>query len=227
MFKLCERNDQLKIIIENVKKIEEISSEWAMSVDERRELYRECAVTLDKHDEPVAAFRVMIAFLKLYEKSTEAELVSQKIEQQAKRCVVLGVKVPTVIDFNDILQLTAVKHLQGRDKEVFDFMSLFTSTDSKEFEGKVKGFAKLMAEEKLDMEDVIRKKQYIQICSLKLENSNHAYSDLATILNITKDDVEAWAIEAIAAGIIDAKIDQINEEIVIKSYIMNQEWTAI
>ena len=39
--------------------------------------------------------------------------------------------------------------------------------------------------------------------------------------------MEQWAIEAIAAGIIDAKIDQIREEIVIKSHIMNQEWRAI
>ena len=74
LFKLCERNDQLKIIIENVKKIEEISKDWAMSVDERKELYRECAVTLDKRDEPVAAFQVLLAYLKLFQKSSEAEL---------------------------------------------------------------------------------------------------------------------------------------------------------
>jgi len=141
--------------------------------------------------------------------------------------VILGVKVPTVIDFADILKLNAVKYLQGKNKEVFDFMSLFTSTDSKQFESKVKGFQKLMTEEKLEMEDVIRKKQYVQICSLKLENSNHKYEDLANILNIKKDDVEQWAIEAIAADIIDAKIDQVKEEIVIKSHIMNQEWKAI
>lgn len=77
------------------------------------------------------------------------------------------------------------------------------------------------------MSDVIRKKQYVQICSLKLDNSNHKYEDLASILNIKKDDVEQWAIEAIAAGIIDAKIDQVREEIVIKSHIMNKEWSAI
>ena len=34
------------------------------------------------------------------------------------------------------------------------------------------------------------------------------------------DDVEAWAIEAIATGIIDAKIDQLKEEIVIKSHML-------
>jgi hypothetical protein len=115
--------------------------------------------------------------------------------------------VPTVIDFADILQLNAVKYLQGKNKQVFDFMSLFTSTDSKQFEAKVSGFKNLMEQEKLAMEDVIKKKQYVQICSLKLENSNHKYADLASILNIKKDDVEQWAIEAIAAGIIDAKID--------------------
>lgn len=166
----------------------------------------------------------MIGYLKLFEKSTEHELTANKTEQEAKRCVILGVRVPTVIDFADILKLNAVKHLQGNKdmKEVFDFMSLFTSTEAKEFEGKVKTYTKLMSEEKLALEDVIKKKQYVQICSLKLDkSSNFKYDELAAVLNIKKDDVEAWAIEAIAGGIIDAKIDQVEEVIVIKSHIMN------
>lgn len=42
-----------------------------------------------------------------------------------------------------------------------------------------------MTEEKLQMEDVIRKKQYVSICSLNLDNSNHKYTDLAAILNVS------------------------------------------
>ncbi len=57
------------------------------------------------------------------------------------------------------------------------------------------------------MDDIIKKKQYVQACSLKLEDSNHGYDELAKTLNVPKDEVEVWAIEAIAAGIIDAKID--------------------
>ena len=41
------------------------------------------------------------------------------------------------------------------------------------------------------------------------------------------DEVEIWAIEAIASGIIDAKIDQLKEEIVIKSHALNKEWASI
>lgn len=61
----------------------------------------------------VAAFSVMMAFLKLFENSNDQELAANNIENEAKRCVLLGVQVPTVIDFADILSLKAVKYLQG------------------------------------------------------------------------------------------------------------------
>lgn len=51
LFQLCDSNDQLKIIIEQVKKVEEISKEWNMTVQERRELYRAAAASLDKNNE--------------------------------------------------------------------------------------------------------------------------------------------------------------------------------
>jgi hypothetical protein len=108
----------------------------------------------------VAAFKVMMAYLKLFQKSSEEELAAHQTEREAKRCVILGVQVPTVIDFADVLQLAAVKRLATRDKEVFDFMDLFTKTDSKQFAERVKSpqFSKLMAGEGLQLEDVIRKK---------------------------------------------------------------------
>lgn len=51
LFELCDKNDQIKIIVENLKKIEEISKEWDLSLDERKELYKSCAKTLDKANE--------------------------------------------------------------------------------------------------------------------------------------------------------------------------------
>jgi hypothetical protein len=51
LFTLCEKNGQIKIIIENLKNIEDISKEWALSVEERRQIYRSCAHSLDKSNE--------------------------------------------------------------------------------------------------------------------------------------------------------------------------------
>jgi len=63
-------------------------------------------------------------------------------------------------------------------------MSLFTNTDIKEFQEKVKQYQKLISDEHLNMEDIIKKKQYVQICSLQLDQSNHKYEELASILNV-------------------------------------------
>jgi len=57
------------------------------------------------------------------------------------------------------------------------------------------------------------------------------FSELADLLDINVDDVEEWAIMAINNDIIDARIDQINEEIVIKTsrlrQLNNDEWLKI
>jgi hypothetical protein len=38
---------------------------------------------------------------------------SNKVEEDAKRCVILAVKVPTVINFEEVLALDAIKYLSG------------------------------------------------------------------------------------------------------------------
>lgn len=78
----------------------------------------------------------------------------------------------------------------------------------------------------MQVDEVIKKKQYIQLCTT-LEHPSLKYSDLAQVLNVPYDEVEVWAIEAIASGIIDAKIDQLNEEIVIKGHALNKDWSSI
>lgn len=35
------------------------------------------------------------------------------------------------------------------------------------------------------MDEVLKKKQYVQVCTLTLENSNQKYSDLAALLNVS------------------------------------------
>ena len=72
----------------------------------------------------------------------------------------------------------------------------------------------------------------MQICSLSTEkSSNFSFKDLASHLNISESEIEEWAIEAIANKIIDAKIDQMNKYVVIKSHKLRQvkeaEWRSI
>lgn len=55
----------------------------------------------------------MCAYLRLFDKSSKDELIQHKVEIEARRCVLLAIKVPTEVDFAEILKLNAVKYLQG------------------------------------------------------------------------------------------------------------------
>lgn len=80
LFETCDKNGQLKIIVENLKNIEQVSQEWKLSLDEKRQLLKSCAVALDKNNETEGAFRVMTQFLRLFEKSNNQELAQHNVD---------------------------------------------------------------------------------------------------------------------------------------------------
>lgn len=172
----------------------------------------------------------MHAYLRLFKKKLSADEL-KLTERDARRCVILAIKAVDVINFEELLDLQAIKQLSGANEEVLKLLNLFTTTDAKGFEAQINKFAKLMKAEGLTKEELIVKKSYVQICSLSTDVTNFAYSDLAKLLNIDEDEIENWAIDAIQNKIIDAKIDQQKEEIVIKSHMLRElkkkEWQSI
>jgi len=44
-----------------------------------------------------------------------------------------------------------------------------------------------------------------------------SFKELAKLLDIKEDDIEEWVIEAMSNDIIDAKIDQVAEQVIIKT----------
>ena len=172
----------------------------------------------------------MHAYLKLFKNKLSADEIALT-EHDARRCVILAIKAVDVINFEELLDLEAIKKLTGKNEQVSNLLNLFTSTDAKGFEKKIGQFKKLMKEEGLTIDELKTKKSYVEICSLQTEKTNFGYTELAERLNIAEDDIEEWAILAIHNKIIDAKIDQQNEEIIIKSHMLRElkqkEWQAI
>lgn len=115
----------------------------------------------------------------------------------ARRCLVLAIKAKSVINFEELLALKAVKLLGKMEKDLFLFFNLFIDSDAQNFKGQVQKYAKIMTDENITMEEVITKKSYLQICTLSTQISNFKYSELSKLLNIDEDAIEEWAIEAI------------------------------
>lgn len=79
----------------------------------------------------------------------------------ARRCLVLAIKAKSVINFEELLALKAVKTLTTKDKDLLEFFSLFIKTDASDFKGQLQKYAKIMDTEHITEEEAITKKSYL------------------------------------------------------------------
>jgi len=135
--------------------------------------------------------------------------------------------------------LSAVKDLQKTSKDLYGFFEFFVNEDIATFSKNLSKNKGVMDKNAISTDHATQKRQYIQICALGQEANGDAatsgkalkFSELVSLLQIPADDVEEWCIEAINNDIIDARIDQINEVLVIKTcrqrHLNPDEWNKV
>lgn len=69
------------------------------------------------------------------------------------------------------------------------------------------------------MEESTRKLQLLTLCSLAVTNNTLSYSAIAKALQINESEVETWVINGIGENVLDAKLDQ-QKQIVLVKYVV-------
>ena len=57
------------------------------------------------------AFNAYLHYLKLFAQASEEEMNKENVEKAAINCIILAVKVPSVINFAEVQEVKAIKYL--------------------------------------------------------------------------------------------------------------------
>lgn len=68
----------------------------------------------------------------------------------------------------------------------------------------------------LSHEDCLKKIRLLSLATLSAEHSEIKYSKIAETLNIKLDEVEEWVISSIYAGLLEAKMDQLRQVVIVQ-----------
>lgn len=109
--RILQQAGQLEIMAQRARNIEQEQQSWNLSYDEKKELYLSVAQSLDSAGDE-GAFQVMHAYLRQFEFDKNTSNMAQ-IEPHARRCVILAIKTPNVINFEELLDLKAIKALES------------------------------------------------------------------------------------------------------------------
>jgi translation initiation factor 3 subunit M len=85
--------------------------------------------------------------------------------------------------------------------------------------------------EGVSSENCVRYMRILSLCSLAAEHEEIPYEVVADTLQTSLDNVESWVIAAVSSGLLSAKMDQLQNKVVVERCVVRkfdmEQWKAV
>lgn len=189
---------------------------WDLDEEDARSLHvaiADVAAASGDHD---MAYKYLLHGLETIPPDSASEAESRDL---AKRTLIAALTNPTITDFNPLIDREPIQALRDSDSGLFDLLNIFASDDYAaytEFLEATPLTSLSLPESAAEMLET--KIRLLTIASLAAGATNRSlpYSTISDALQIPKDDVEMWMIDAIRAGLVEGKLSQLKQEFLVQ-----------
>lgn len=203
-------------IIPSFKKIDSFLKEWNIGIKDQRELFLTISNILkDSKSSSKDSFNFLTKYLATF--SGEDEHTLSDAKEEAVRAIVEFVKAPEMFQC-DLLDMPAVGQLERDAKYalVYQLLKIFLTQRLDAYLDFQAANSTLLKSYSLVHEDCITKMRLISLVDLGLHESGQIpYGLIKETLQINDDEVELWVVKGITAKLIDCKMDQMNQIVIV------------
>ncbi|XP_024016904.1 eukaryotic translation initiation factor 3 subunit M [Morus notabilis] len=207
-------------IIPSFKKIDSFLKEWNIGIVDQRKLFLTVANVLKENKSPAKeSFKFLTKYLATF--SGEDAYTLSEAKEEAVHTIVEFVKAPDMFQC-DLLDLPAVGQLEKDAKYalVYQLLKIFLTQRLDAYLEFQAANSTLLKSYGLIHEDCITKMRLMSLVDLGSDESGQiSYSLIRDTLQINDDEVDLWVVKAITAKLIDCKMDQMNEVVIVSRCI--------
>ncbi|KAI9315157.1 hypothetical protein BX666DRAFT_1959766 [Dichotomocladium elegans] len=199
--------DELESLHSQLSHIDTWVKQWGIDTTTERKLYSHLSEKLIQTGEEKLAFDFTLKTLSTYNADDAAAT------QLAKDAISRAVSIENFFAFEDLLQYPAIQKLKGTKE--YELLNVFLNGTLSTYKAFAQSNADLL--KSFDSESNIRKIRLLSLASLGCENLARelSYADIAKNLEISEDEVEMWVIDVIRAGLVEAKLNQLNKTVLV------------
>jgi len=218
--------------------------EWNVSVPCRRRLYRALADAMEVSADDDAAIRRQRFLLLDVETYTDASKLDKEGIHVAKEAALGAIRDPVKLftQQRGMLALPPIAALQksADTKPLYSLLQIFQQGNLQDYQSFVSANPNVFSTYSLSPETSLRHMRLLSLCSLAAElpqhtqPSNHTsipYSLIASTLQIPLEQVESWVIACVSANLLSAKMDQLQQLVMVESYVVRnfdlQQWKLL
>ncbi|ORX90835.1 PCI-domain-containing protein [Basidiobolus meristosporus CBS 931.73] len=206
---VASQNNRMEAVASQLKSVDSWLQQWGASKSQIRELYLLLSEKLNTAQYYKQSYEYALKYLASFDSDAE------EAKPFAKKAIVDAIKMPGVFQFEDLSKMPSVQLLQG--ETIFKLMNIFLNGSLTEYNQFVAENGQAVQEFGFNEEDNINKIRMLTLASLGSEHLGNelSYSAVCDALKIDADEVEFWVIDVVRAGLIEAKLNQLNETVTI------------
>jgi len=206
---------------------------WDVSVEERRILYRAVVDGIGSVAEGAKRRqRLLILLVGTY---TDSATLDAAALTASKEAAVGAIRDPVTLfdDQRGMSGMPAVAALgdSTATKPLLALLEIFAEGKLEDFTGFLSSNGNIIDAYGLSKEDCIRHMRLLSLCSLAAEHEEIPYSAIASTLQVDATEVEGWVITAVSSGLLSAKMDQLQQVVMVERCVVRkfniEQWKAL
>lgn len=200
-------------VVPSFKRIDDFLKEWNIGVLDQRELFLTIWNVLKENE---SYSKDSYNFLNKYLATFSGEDMSEA-KDEAVRAIVEFVKAPDMFQC-DLLDMPAVVQLEKDAKYAlfYELLKIFLTQRLDSYMSFQASHSNLLNNYGIIHEDCITKMRLMSLVDLGSRESREIpYGIIKDTLQVNDDEVELWVVRAITAKLIDCKMDQMNEVVIV------------
>lgn len=134
----------------------------------------------------------------------------------------------------NILSLPAIQALEQKSAPLLALLKVFQEGKLEDYYSFIDangGEGVLSQWEGVAPDDCVRYMRILSLCTLAAEHEEIPYEVVADTLQTSLDDVEKWVIAAVSSGLLSAKMDQLQNKVVVERCVVRKfdldQWKAV
>ncbi|KAL0431781.1 UNVERIFIED_CONTAM: Eukaryotic translation initiation factor 3 subunit M [Sesamum radiatum] len=203
-------------VVPSFKKMDNFLREWNLGVKDQRDLFLTVANILkDSKSSAKDSFNFLVKYLETF--SGGDALTVAEAKEEAVHTVIEFVKAPDMFQ-GDLLDMPAITQLEKDAKYalVYQLLKIFLTQRLDAYLDFHSSNPNFLESYGLVHEDCVAKMRLISLVDLGNSGSGQIpYSLIKDTLQIEENEVEPWVVKAITAKLIDCRIDQINQVVLV------------
>lgn len=209
-------------------KLSSMLDEWQVEPVSRRPLYRAAA---NGTTSSLSEQRFTLLTIETYSKS---DIDTEGLES-AKKAAIGAIQDPVSLfaQQRKILSLPAVQALQEKSAPLYDLLRVFQEGKLEDYQSFLKknGGESILSQWDLSPADCTRYIRILSLCSLATEHEEIPYEVVARTLETDSSEVEKWVIAAVSSGLLSAKMDQLQEQVIVERCVIRkfelEQWKGL